>query len=32
VWNSGIYVLQRVGQSVGTPTTPATWRPGGSEP
>jgi CSLREA domain-containing protein len=31
-WNSGVYVLQRVGQPIGTPTTAATWRPGGSEP
>jgi parallel beta helix pectate lyase-like protein len=32
VWNSGVYVLQRVGQTIGAPTTPASWRPGGSEP
>jgi CSLREA domain-containing protein len=31
-WNSGVYVLQNVGQPIGTPTTPATWRPGGSQP
>jgi hypothetical protein len=31
-WNSGSYVLQRVGQPVGTPVTPASWRPGGSQP
>ncbi len=31
-WNSGAYVLQRVGLPIGTPTTPASWRPGGSEP
>ena len=32
MWNSGVYVLQRVGQTIGTPTTPETWRPGGSAP
>jgi parallel beta-helix repeat protein len=31
-WNSGVYVLQHVGQTIGTPTTAATWRPGGSQP
>jgi hypothetical protein len=32
LWNSGIYVRQRLGQTLGTPTTAATWRPGGSAP
>lgn len=31
-WNSGVYVFQNVGQPIGTPTTPASWRPGGSQP
>jgi CSLREA domain-containing protein len=31
-WNSGVYVLQNAGQPIGTPTTPASWRPGGSTP
>jgi hypothetical protein len=32
VWNSGVYVAQEVGQPIGTPTTVATWRAGGSAP
>lgn len=31
-WNSGVYLRQRLGQVVGSPSTPASWRPGGSQP
>jgi CSLREA domain-containing protein len=31
-WASGVYILQSVGQPVGTPTVADSWRPGGSAP
>jgi CSLREA domain-containing protein len=29
-WNSGAYELQHVGEPIGSPVTPLTWRPGGN--
>jgi hypothetical protein len=31
-WNSGVYLLQRVGQTLGAPSVVDSWRPGGSQP